>query len=315
MRSLLTRQRLILILVILFVLGVLAAVLCPKSPPQFVTLSDGDKYEFADATYGADFTPPSLSCKIANSLPSGLRKVAVRLLGDRMAWQIVAPFNVPTTNRSVLVVWFRHVPANRPPASSIMGLPSIWLGDQNNFSVMENAGGSHLAISFLGKTNGWWGEVFTVAPRRSPILNMNLFLDSNRTERITFRNPVYGKYPQWQPKDTLPATNDFPDLHVRIDPLTRGDEISSNYHFRPRTIITKETYTDWTVTDAELSDATGNTLPRWNGTWFFSGPQTFEQVEFAGALWPGEDAWRLKFQLSKSNGVSHTVELFIKPPY
>src|SRR5581483_7114350 len=93
-----------LALFITVVLAVTVTLLRPKPHHQFITLPNGDVYEYAGVTYGTNLVPPSILCRIARHLPAGLTGIAQGVLGNRISWTQSPPQKEP-----VLSVWFRQV--------------------------------------------------------------------------------------------------------------------------------------------------------------------------------------------------------------
>ena len=148
---------------------------------------------------------------------------------------------------------------------------------------------------------------------------------------MQFPNPLYGRFPVWKP-EPVPAVKMAGDLEVRLvnftteilDPvglvkLTNG-QMGSNYQWDGSDVRTvfhfayhspRGTNERWEISDAELSDATGNVLRD-------SGWPGGKRVDFVGTLWPDEAAWRLKLELTPDFGYppekTRSVEFLVKPP-
>ena len=166
--------------------------------------------------------------------------------------------------------------------------------------------------------NGWLKFTLPVVPRRSETLELHLFQADELIETVRIRNPLFGRFPNWQP-EPLPATKTSGDLKVRLTGFSVGvAELGGNLarvnraqtHVRTITLhpdpnvvfkldlsSPRGTNEAWLVSHAELSDATGN---RVHGR-----PSQFRETDeysFGPALWPEEAAWRLKLTLSRSRG-------------
>ena len=311
MKAALQSKRLRLALAALVLLVIATIVLWPRPPRQIITLANGDQYEFAGATYGTNPVPPSLLCRITDRLPSRYKKLARKVFGNRVAWQSFSPAGAPTFDRPVLAVWFRQVHVSHLEFGA-EAAPDVWLGDQNDFTISEIGPGIH--ITYLDRSRGWFCRAFTVVPKRSSIVHALVSEGSNATRRIAFRNPAFGNYPRWQATNPLPASIDFSDLHVRVDAWVTNRAINEadNYSPSARIFIFKQTNTAWTITGAELSDATGDVLHFATHS-IIGGPRPAEGLSFSQPPWPGEDAWRLKMQFAGSNQTTHTVELYVNP--
>ena len=138
---------------------------------------------------------------------------------------------------------------------------------------------------------------------------------------MTFANPAYRPYPQWQP-EPLPAVkryrggrgsdparpgNRARPQHDRYRERGRdpGNNLDPNpgdgrngtlvkLKLRPRT----DTNAVWEVAGEEVSDATGNSAHN-------SGMSTTGRdaaFSFTPGLWPGEAAWKVKLELKRTAG-------------
>ena len=314
-------KRFWLALAMLLGLAVATAVLWPKPPRQIITLANGDQYEFAGATYGTNIVPPSLLCHLVERLPASLHKLAEKYLGNRITWQALSPADGPPPfTRPVLAVWFRQVHVNSLHRSlGYDALPDVWLADQNNLTINEAPPG--VAIFGIDRSRGWFSRAFTVIPKRSPIIHALLWDGANGTKRFSFRNPAFGNYPQWQSTNLLSSSFDFPDLHGRVGNWDIKRSINESADYSTFAIFNiDQTNTAWAVTDAELSDATGNVIHSTVATWSSPLPPSegrpLSLRTFYHPPWPGESAWRLKIQFTnKSTRVGHSADLYLKPSH
>jgi len=167
-------------------------------------------------------------------------------------------------------------------------------------------------ISSINRSRGWYGQIFTEIPKRSPIAHIILEARSGKAQSVTFRNPAYGKYPQWQAGDTLPASRDFDGLQVQIGKFEIKNEpggIASLQIPISWSTTNNRLGTNWTLVNTELDDATGNHFDQLQPGNFITGrvaPGTFP-----GGFWPGENAWRLTLVFKRlADFSSNTIVTF-----
>jgi hypothetical protein len=277
----------------------------PKSTLQIVTLPDGEKYQFMGATYGTHNVPPVLEAKVVSLLPRPLANLAQRHIGNSISqWNAGQEFDEPR-----LFVWFKHLGTNTPAPSMIPG-PVAFLADEAGIEL-----GAQDYPTFGGGA-AWTYASFPIIPKRSQSLTCNIYWyrragSPSRPATITFSNPVYGHFPQWQP-ETLPAVKTAGDLQVRLDEVRSGQTASRNFNtsFLGSFSSARGTNETWTLHSAELSDAMGNVLRSTASLRAFSlgypqatsAGQTPYYFSFDATLWPDEAAWRLKLEIQRSFG-------------
>ena len=186
-----------------------AAVLWPTAPRQIITLPNGDKLEFAGTTYSTNIVPPSLIYRVAENMPKAMADLI-----RKHVWAQMPRFDEPMMQYQTpqLLVWFRRLGTN----AQANGLKPVItrLADQ---AGVEAGGGSHFVV-----WHEWTGAQFALIPRRSRVIECVLYSHANESGgtnvigRITFPNPVCGRFPDWQ-AETLPATKSAGDLEVRLD--------------------------------------------------------------------------------------------------
>src|SRR5581483_1489342 len=188
-------------------------------------------------------------------LTGSVSNLAVKVLGRRVVWPAI--FNQGDGPR--LVFWFRRLPAsNTVPMKSLE-----WAGltDQSQIRSYETLDGS---LSWYSTNCGWAGVGSTIIPRRTPLLTLKFNGPPGHQYLFTVPNPLYRHYPQWQPRDTLPATRDLDGLRLTLDKLT-PDNATTNYPFAITVPISYSCPTNaavkWSLIKATLSDATGNQIP------------------------------------------------------
>ncbi len=172
-------------------------------------------------------------------------------------------------------------------------------------------------LGMQGETvHGWQIRAF---PRRCRTIGLR-FLGTNPDGSWTnvadfhILNPLYAKYPQWTP-EPWPATKADGNLAVTLRKFQSGGRMSGRHGQGDASVAGRKTRVvfefaedgkaadDWRVQKLTISDATGN---RWapyldfirqNFDWATNGT-----VEFFGALWPGEQAWRLELEAVRTGG-------------
>ena len=280
-----------------------------RSPPQIITLPDGMRYRFAGVTWGTNHSQPRLAARVTDHLPAPIANYVRRKYGARL--DLSGPY-LPET--PCLCVWLQRLGTN-----AIGGEASIIpasLADENGVEA-------GMFATVLGATS-WSEAVFTVIPRRSRMLECHFYPGGSGNSgvgheigRIRFPNPLYGRYPQWQP-EALPATKRAGGLEVQLtscscDFFTNGrarvykmaggsyapggigyEAVTS---FDLRIIPTPDSNETWKVEAFDFSDATGNRLseelfPAFRGGTYF----------VRGAFWPDEVALRLKVYFERASG-------------
>lgn len=126
-------------------------------------------------------------------------------------------------------------------------------------------------------------------------------------------NPFFGRFPQWKP-EPLPQTRTNDDLAAILVKLISGSSTSRIAHGAPASPANpRSTRMEFSFGESgrpvdhyrihllTISDATGN---KWSpyldinagrAGWTSNGV-----AEFVGALWPGEDAWKIELQALRS---------------
>ena len=187
-----------------------------------------------------------------------------------------------------------------------------------------------VSVTVTNEAEGWWGrlvvadehgnefdpvgqsgagnagenpvfEVFEVPafPRRGQLLKLKLKRDAETYAEFEVPNPERGKYPQWKAAK-LPVSASAGDLKAAlVDFVSEHPKVYSGESF-PNTSCVFELVqggavtTNWIPLSAEIWDATGN---HWS-PWLNHERVKFEdgklRLSFHGALWAGEDAWKLQ---------------------
>ncbi len=310
----------------------------PPPAPQIITLPDGEQYRFAGVTYGTKAAPPVFAAHLVEWLPARLAKPARKFFGAKISE--LSPGQVFDTPR--LIVWFQTWRTN------VSAPPNAW-GTVVDTSILAGQSGINWgspAVQYLHSSMTWSYLEFSNFPRRSATLQVYLYPHSfDRLPNIngapwgviSFPNPLYGRFPQWQP-EPIPTVKQAGDLEVRLDeivtghatgwpslakpngshgvgysPPRPGEQINTGFDFSVRPV--KGTNEWWGLENATLSDATGNVLDgRSSIEAFFVGHNVHLSQEPApgwigwseslqlGTLSPDETAWRLKLELKRAFG-------------
>lgn len=142
--------------------------------------------------------------------------------------------------------------------------------------------------------------------------------DDDWTNGVEFKipNPAYAKYPQWTP-EPWPAAKKDGDLEVTLQEFESGGRMTGPHGQGSEAMAARMTRValgfqqagrpvdNWRLQTLSISDATGNSWsPYRNSEKVDSRWGTNGTAEFMGALWPSEDAWRLKAEVARTSGFS-----------
>jgi hypothetical protein len=165
--------------------------------------------------------------------------------------------------------------------------------------------------------HGWQIRAF---PRRSRMLRLQFLTPTvslggwTNVAEFTIPNPAYTNYPQWDP-EPVPATKSNGSLAVTLAEFQSGGRMSGPRGIGAAATVARKTRlaftfaengmpaTNWMIQKLIISDATGNEwfpyldFVRRDFNWAQGGT-----VEFFGALWPGEQAWKLNAEVMRSSG-------------
>ncbi len=158
-------------------------------------------------------------------------------------------------------------------------------------------------------------------PRRGRELGFRVLAatpDGDWTNGVEFKipNPAYAKYPQWT-AESWPVAKRSGDLEVTLKEFESGGPMTGPRGQGSVAMAARMTRValgfqqagrpvdNWRLQTPTISDATGN---RWspyrNSEKVDSSWGTNGTAEFMGALWPSEDAWRLKAEVARTSGFS-----------
>ena len=200
------------------------------------------------------------------------------------------------------------------------GFPSEPIGRVRVLDEQSNAFDACWGASTLGMEGAtvhcWHIASF---PRRSPFLHVQFMAartngDWAKEAEFKIPNPAFGSYSQWDAQP-LPVTSESGDLAVTLKEFRSGEKMSGRRGRGDDSVAARKTQLlftfaekgvssdDWRVQKLTLSDATGNhwspylDLIHQDFNWSTNGA-----VEFFGALWPGEKAWKLELEVVRSRG-------------
>lgn len=160
------------------------------------------------------------------------------------------------------------------------------------------------------------GSALEVAafPRRGKELRLRLMSGEKAVAEFKIRNPCPGPHPVWK-ANPLPLTVTNKGLEITLEKFT-ADSVRRRTRcvFRVRENGTEST--GWLPAGFEISDATGNHWKPINDK-----PQSTNSCvlgSFLGALWPGEEAWKVRVQFKAAgkqatNQTPFSVEFLAKP--
>jgi|GEM_PF-3090779 len=276
--------------------------------PRLV-LSDGSVLIFRGTTYGTNhqFAAPGWRGIVGLVLPNRLKG---RLGG--------ASISTPTPS---LTIWVER----RGASGGWLNLSYV-LGSGTNFAQAHS---THSTSSSGGRGGAIIeGHGFAAFPRRERNITLRLYDrgqggkywdNPHFAGEITFRNPAPFTGPHWTP-EPLPATKRVGDFDVTLkDVFANADwgrrrpldgatnpanlSVFARLHFSRDGRKLEE----WSSPKVELSDATGNKLASssWTGWW----QDKDYELQFQGTLWPDEQAWRMRFELSRTTNFT-SAELF-----
>jgi hypothetical protein len=246
----------------------------PQIPPQIITMPNGVQFQLVGVTYGTNHIMGSTAARLLYRFPGPVTNLVQKYFGK---W--IGPISVRKSETPALCAWLLPLTTNwaalnRTPATYCK------LADEHDIEgglqILTGGGGSQIAA------------MFSIVPRRSRELQLGFYQDEykngNYVEfgRVRFPNPVYGRFPKWQP-EPLPAVKRAGDLEVRLDNIMTGVRTNTTpidllgrhnaKEYRPsqrgeRTETVFDAYIrfpsgtngDWLMQNANLSDPGGNLL-------------------------------------------------------
>ena len=238
---------------------------------NLLTMPDGSVLRIRAVTYGTNHVFGSPLARLTTRLP------VVRPLLSKIFGAKATVVHTTTTSDPTLVVWLERT-TNDAPKNARSGYFETVLSDSTGF-----------VSGPIASMSGWWSNPerlsFRAFPRRDPVVTLNFYHHNpggkiTRCGSLSFRNPLYGPYPQWKP-ETLPATRRAGDLEVTLEKLSTGHgnntvyktlnngrntiEFGTNRDDGRNTsvcMLHARSLTDtsqvWRIAGVEVSDATGN---------------------------------------------------------
>jgi RNA polymerase sigma factor (sigma-70 family) len=251
-----------------------------------LTKSDGreaklERYEFQAAPVRYTYPPSKPQPAVEISSP---RFPGEPLLSAEFSWQ---------------------VGSNYPPASALRVAAADELGNEFDpvvqyFAVIEESEGRQY----------WVGEV-PVFPRRGKEVHLHLLNNGSFLAEFKIPNPASGPHPDWigQPLPVRATDGDLEITLAEFRTYQTSRETTEKQGRYPRTECVfnfRENNRDtvaWRPILFELADATGN---HWSPSRSDAGnPYRAKvengavQIEFLGALWPGESAWKIRGEFKR----------------
>jgi hypothetical protein len=288
--------------------------------PNTKLLADGSTLELHAIALTNDYKYSHQATTRWQKLFSPLKYVLPDRIKNRLFFTGGGGFGFGTSGDTNLFI----ITVNRGSAlgwsSSLMRL--VVFDDQGN--TYDACWGASTLMMGSEVVHGWQIRAF---PRRSQKLGLRFLKLGQGTQweiatEFVIPNPGYGQHPQWQP-EALPITHMVEDWSVTLKEFVSGENtrlhrnIGGHEKVLPRQTRVAfefrqqgELATNWAVQKINLSDATGN---RWF-PYMASGMNWSEQGEtgFLGALWPGEQAWKLEAEFVRTSGFSE-AELWTLP--
>ena len=271
-----------------------------------ITLSDGTMLRFLGTTYGTNHLAPGGAALISR-LPRPVRFVCFRVFH----WQTPARM---TTPEPVLKAWFERV----APPSPARGGPLATLGAAVDLelSVADGAGFPVSVAHWFNPSPGAGAASVDLkaVPRRMPDFDLVVLQRNSGTATLTrviqirLRNPLGTIWPTWG-GDPLPAVRTNGNVQCVLVSLQTG--LAGNITFRGKsdggsTVIADPAAEDeerhagvvarfaedgqptktWTLSSAELRDATGNRVESSSTSLALADDGV--HFLFAPSLWPSE---------------------------
>ncbi len=307
-----------LVLLFLILLVAVAAVVSIRwmdrdEVPAKLALPDGVAISVAGVDFGTNHVLGSRLARWAARTPPMVQGGLKKIFGAR-----AVPSQTFQTSTPMLVVWLNlPKPPAQKPHSPPQGSYLAYLADTGGFTSGSSQG---FSLGF-GLPMPMQFDAF---PRRERSIVMHVFYRDNHDLQgkwsdcgtLSIANPEYRSYPQWQP-ETLPATNRAGDVEATLEQFKTGQgagttstELANGGHevtfpMKPWSVDNETAcclkvrslsnpMRAWQVIHAEVSDATGNTLPNQGMT---SGSIDSSLFTFSPGLWTNEAAWKLRCEI------------------
>jgi hypothetical protein len=260
------------------------------TPNGYVAYLEGYDFSTNRVEYRLPKTP--FDHKLIRSLPKGIRRLIPR--PEPAMRNFTLP---PFPGEPVLSAAFTlHVTSEQAAAVRVV------TSDENGheFDPVGQLAG------YGGDNPIRWATEVPVFPRRGRFVNLKVKSNADTIAEFQIPNPARGEYPQWTPSP-LPVSAKSGNVEVRLVDLTTEKPAEYGERF-PATVCALEAIedgtptTNWAPLAVEIFDATGN---HWHAYWY----REREKIESAtrhfklmGALWPGENAWKIRVSYQKQAG-------------
>jgi hypothetical protein len=308
------KLKLIFGLGVVMALGCFTAFLLTRTGASSSTvqrLPDGNLFRLT----AVSFTNGNLSYFV--NPPTGWRaKLAGRLPDawtDRLGWlQMGGGLTIGGSAEVTNLGWFTifHAHTNQ----GLNGLRVVVGDDEGNtFNGGYEAGtmASYNSNEVI-QINGWTLRAF---PRRGKTLHLRYYQFAPTTSNwpplaaFSIPNPAAGIYPIWS-AEAMPLARSDGDLSVTLKSLKSGmckgnpeRPAASNEMAVTQAVFqlsgTNRATNWWRPVSVEISDATGNLWTPYANAYSTRHEGDADVFSFDGALWPGESAWKLRFEFSR----------------
>lgn len=299
------RVWLIIPLLALLVIGLLLFEGSLQAP--VVRLPDGSEYVLGRVAFTNSYNytqdrEPAWMRRFSKLIPDFIEKRFVTSGGS------IGMGTTAETNLMVVIESRNDGPPNGPPVTQPRWLR---IRDEHGNAFVSNTRSGVLSSGNNEAISVW---VVSELPRRARQLNLEplvLLSDGRWTNIGPFQiaNPFFGNFPQWKP-EPLPQTRTNNGLSATLMQLISGSSTSSvalgapASPANPRSTRMEFAFSEsgkpvdhYRLHHLTIADATGNKWsPYLDNNGGRSGWTTNGTAEFVGALWPGEDAWKIELQ-------------------
>ena len=181
-------------------------------------LPDGTKYRFGGATWGTNQTPPFFAERVVAHLPKALAALVQKKFGQRLGLVPISQNDAPE-----LQVWMNQIAS--PPAACFRPsryarswwMRMVWRRERPILMSTATIRGRRRVFRLFPGAAGCWKSTST---RMTAIP-----AGASEIGSVRFRNPLYGKYPQWNrslcPRPGWPAGSVDTHRLPRRRPLAR----------------------------------------------------------------------------------------------
>jgi RNA polymerase sigma factor (sigma-70 family) len=258
---------------------IVATVLPSNSNDAIVAGSNGgriERYEFQAARVTYSFPPTGTAAHTSVTTPEFAGEP---LLSAQFSWP-VASLNMNTEAMRVEVADEN--------------------GNEFNTMILDSG--------FIWKNDGraYWVSDVPVFPRRGKEIRLRLVDNETLLDEFTIPNPAPGPHPEWT-AESIPVRQSDGDLEVALTEFRalqagpkngKSPKTECVFSFREQGRDT----TGWVPAVIEMSDATGN---HWRPSRTYNSPYQPRvenggvRIEFPGALWPGESAWKIRGEFKR----------------